>query len=147
MPPSEAIGDALAEGWVRWMMPMCWQVSLVVAAAFVISLVARKASPRFRYLLWGLVFIKLCLPPSLAFVTGMGQWLPVEPTPRVVRESVAVAPAMASPGPDFEALVLPAMAAETDPLADRPAPPMPHIRLLRAGSFALVRTRNTTDRC
>ncbi|GAG48595.1 unnamed protein product, partial [marine sediment metagenome] len=52
-----------------WMGAMSWQVSVVIAVVFAVSLVARKASPRFRYFLWCLVFVKLCLPPGLAFVT------------------------------------------------------------------------------
>jgi prepilin-type processing-associated H-X9-DG protein len=62
--------------WMRWMMAMSWQVSLVVAVVFALSLLARKASARFRYALWCLVLIKLCLPPTFSLVTGIGRWLP-----------------------------------------------------------------------
>jgi len=73
---SESFIRSVVEMWMRWMMAMSWQVSLVVAVVFTLSLLARKASPRFRYALWCLVLIKLCLPPTLSLVTGIGRWLP-----------------------------------------------------------------------
>jgi len=69
--------DACAGAWLNWMVGMSCQVAALVAVVAVISLLSRKASPRFRYLLWCLVLLKLCLPPDLAFVTGIGQWLPI----------------------------------------------------------------------
>ncbi len=66
-----------AGAWLRWMGAMSWQVAILVIVVFIISLAARKASPRFRFFLWSLVLIKLCLPPHLSFVTGLGHWLPV----------------------------------------------------------------------
>ena len=79
--------DKLAHGWADWMLPMSWQVALLVAVVLAITVTARKASAQFRYFLWCLVLIKLCLPPSLSFVAGIGQWLPVERPP--VAEPVA----------------------------------------------------------
>ena len=68
-----------AERWQEWMLPMSWQVAVQFAAVWTMCLVARKASPRLRYALWCLVLVKLCLPPGIAFVTGIGQWLPARP--------------------------------------------------------------------
>lgn len=65
----------VSESWLAWMWPMAWQAALMGLAVLGVALLARKASPRFRYFLWCLLLLKLCLPPSLAFVTGAGQWV------------------------------------------------------------------------
>ena len=74
--------NRVAEGWWNWMVPMAWQVVVLAAPVFVLSLLARGTSPRFRYLLWCLVFVKVCLPPSLTLPTGIGHWLQ-EPVPNL----------------------------------------------------------------
>ncbi len=78
---------------------MSWQIAVLVVAVFTVSLLARKASPRFRYLLWALILLKLCLPPSLAFVTGAGRWLPVTQTPLVMNETITSLPMMLASEP------------------------------------------------
>ena len=65
----------VSDSWLAWMWPMAWQAALMGLAVLGVALLARKASPRFRYFLWCLLLLKLCLPPSLAFVTGAGQWV------------------------------------------------------------------------
>ena len=74
--------------WLSWMWPMTWQVVLMGLAVLGVALLARKASPRFRYYLWCLLLFKLCLPPSLSFVTGVGRW--------VLPERAAVVPVAVS---------------------------------------------------
>jgi beta-lactamase regulating signal transducer with metallopeptidase domain/protocatechuate 3,4-dioxygenase beta subunit len=69
----------MADAWSARMLATSWQVTVLVAAVLVVTLLARKASARFRYALWCLVLVKLCLPPSLSFFTGIGRWLPDEP--------------------------------------------------------------------
>jgi len=84
----------MADRWLEWMLAMSWQVAVLAGAVWVLCVVTRRASPRFRYALWCLVLVKLCLTPSLAFVTGIGQWLP-SPTP-VRSEGPPVQPAAAT---------------------------------------------------
>ncbi len=78
--------------WWSWMVPMAWQICLLVGAIAVLSFLFRKASPRAHYLLWGLVLVKLCLPPTVSFYAGLGQLLPIPrgPAPSV-RYRVAAA--------------------------------------------------------
>ena len=64
------------DAWWSWMVPMTWQLCLLVAAIVALSFLVRKISPRGHYLLWCLVLVKLCLPPSVGFYTGLGQLLP-----------------------------------------------------------------------
>lgn len=67
--------------WWSWMVPMTWQLCLLVAAIAILTFLARKASPRVHYLLWCLVLVKLCLPPTVSFYTGLGQFLPTPSEP------------------------------------------------------------------
>jgi beta-lactamase regulating signal transducer with metallopeptidase domain len=69
------MADRASRVWFQWMWPMAWQLALMGLVVLGVALLARKASPRFRNFLWCLVLLKLCLPPSLAFVTGVGQWV------------------------------------------------------------------------
>jgi len=62
--------------WWSWMVPMTWQLCLLVGAIIILTLLVRKASPRAHYLLWCLVLVKLCLPPTVSLYTGLGQLLP-----------------------------------------------------------------------
>ena len=71
---------------------MSWQVTILVAVVLLVSFLGQKASPRFRHLLWCLVLLKLCLPPSLAFVTGIGHWLPSTPAAHIESRSETPAP-------------------------------------------------------
>ncbi len=60
------LNDA-AEAWAGWMLPMAWQVGLVVLLVAGADLVLRRwAWPQLRSALWLLVLVKLSLPPTLA---------------------------------------------------------------------------------
>jgi len=111
--------DAAAGVWLDWMTRMSWQVAVLVAVVLAISLLARKASARFRYLLWCLVLLKLCLPPGIAFVTGIGQWFPLTPEAPLQTSTVEALPAPTLgefvPGPSYQ----------TAPFAEAPAV-LPH---------------------
>jgi len=62
---------ALAFGW-----PMLWQSSLLIAVLLVLDIgLRRKVRAAVRYALWLLVPLKLLLPPSLAFPSGLGWWV------------------------------------------------------------------------
>jgi len=62
--------------WWSWMLPMTWQLCLLVGAVIIVTFLIPRASPRLHYLLWCLVLVKLCLPPTVGFYTGLGQLLP-----------------------------------------------------------------------
>ncbi len=63
---SALLNDAAA-AWAGWMLPMAWQVGLVVLLVAVADLVLRRwAWPQLRSALWLLVLVKLLLPPTLA---------------------------------------------------------------------------------
>jgi beta-lactamase regulating signal transducer with metallopeptidase domain len=62
---------ALAFAW-----PMLWQSSLLIGVLFALDLgLKRKVRASVRYALWLVVLIKLMLPPSLAFPSGVAWWL------------------------------------------------------------------------
>lgn len=55
--------------------PMLWQSSLlIVLVALAGRTIFRKASPQFRYALWGLVLIRLVVPPGVDLPTALGHW-------------------------------------------------------------------------
>ncbi len=51
-----------------------WQVGILVGLIWVVSRFSRKASPKFRYLLWCIVLVRLCLPMNLTLPIGIGQY-------------------------------------------------------------------------
>ncbi len=111
--------DPAVRAWWDWMWPMAWQVALLAAAVLAATLLARKRSPHLRYWLWCLVLVKLCVPPTLAFVTGIGGLLPAAPAAGPVQvsastpvESVAAAaPASQAAAPVAAPPALPVAAA------------------------------------
>jgi beta-lactamase regulating signal transducer with metallopeptidase domain len=55
--------------------PMLWQSSLlIVLVALAGRSIFRKASPQLRYALWGLVLIRLVVPPWVDLPTALGNW-------------------------------------------------------------------------
>ncbi|MEW6354875.1 MAG: M56 family metallopeptidase [Planctomycetota bacterium] len=98
--------DRLVGAWLGWMLAMSWQAAVLVAALACICVVARRMSPRFRYCLWGLVLLKLCLPPTFAFPTGLGYWVSLDRAPFAVEEfQSARTPSGGRSGPDEPAMV------------------------------------------
>jgi beta-lactamase regulating signal transducer with metallopeptidase domain len=67
--------DSAAQAWLDWMLPMTWQVGVLVCLLTLLSWLLRRHSARLRYTLWLLVPIRLVLPPSLALATGWSWWL------------------------------------------------------------------------
>jgi hypothetical protein len=62
--------------FVHFVWLMLWQSSVLIVVMFLLDLVARRRlRPSVRCALWLVVLIKLLLPPSLAFPTGVGWWL------------------------------------------------------------------------
>jgi beta-lactamase regulating signal transducer with metallopeptidase domain len=60
----------LADQWAQTLWAVSWQVSVLVVLVWVISLASRKASPNFRYWLWCIVLVRLCLPVNLTLPIG-----------------------------------------------------------------------------
>src|SRR5438105_13908673 len=75
----EEKGEAMSETlnqWgeyaVRFVWPMLWQSSLLIAVLFALNFaLRRRVRTAVRYALWLVVLIKLLVPPSLAFPTGL----------------------------------------------------------------------------
>ncbi|HTI72862.1 MAG TPA: M56 family metallopeptidase [Candidatus Limnocylindria bacterium] len=81
------LGDrALAE--FAW--PMLWQSTLlIVVVAMIDAALRRKVSATARHALWILVLVKLLLPPSLAFPTGLAWWWPQRSLPAASANAVS----------------------------------------------------------
>ena len=55
--------NALAADWLDRMLAVLWQSTLLIAAAALVALLLRRASPRIRFWLWQIVIVKLLLMP------------------------------------------------------------------------------------
>lgn len=66
--------EQIANRWSDWALATTWQLTLLVALVWLAALAAKPLPARLRYALWGLVIIKVFLPPSLAASWGVGQW-------------------------------------------------------------------------
>ncbi len=67
--------DALrgfASAWPHVLWSMSWQVAVLAVLVWVASLLCRRATPSFRYWLWMVVLIRLCLPVNFSFPFGIG---------------------------------------------------------------------------
>ncbi len=68
--------NTFAELWWQWMGSMFWQVSLLVILVLAIDkVIQRWAWPQVRYVLLGLVFIKLVIPPTWQMPTSIVSWI------------------------------------------------------------------------
>jgi hypothetical protein len=66
----------IAQIWWQWMAGMFWQVSLLIIVVTLLDMAIRRwAWPRVRYVLWGLVFIKLIIPPTWQMPTSVVSWV------------------------------------------------------------------------
>ena len=67
--------------------PMFWQSSLLISVLLAVDLVLRRrVRASARYLLWLVVLVKLCLPPTLALPTSPAWWMHgAPPQPLIVR--------------------------------------------------------------
>jgi len=62
----------LADQWVRMLWALSWQIALLVGLISVVSFLCRRASPGFRYGLWCIVLVRLCLPVNVVLPFGIG---------------------------------------------------------------------------
>lgn len=67
--------NSLADHWIETLWAVSWQVALIAAFIGIVSLLARKASSRFRYCLWCIILVRLCLPVNLTLPFGAGEYV------------------------------------------------------------------------
>ena len=68
--------NTIAQLWWQWMGGMLWQVSLLIILVTAIDMAIRRwAWPQVRYVLWGLVFLKLVIPPTWQMPTSIVSWI------------------------------------------------------------------------
>jgi len=60
-----------AEWWTRTLWVLSWQIGVLVGVVWLASLASRRASPNFRYWLWCIVLVRLCIPATLALPAGV----------------------------------------------------------------------------
>jgi beta-lactamase regulating signal transducer with metallopeptidase domain len=66
----------ISQIWWQWMVGMSWQVSLLIILVAILDLIIRRrAWPQVRYVLWGLVFLKLMIPPTWQMQTSIVSWI------------------------------------------------------------------------
>ncbi|MFC1490288.1 M56 family metallopeptidase [Candidatus Latescibacterota bacterium] len=65
--------NVLSEQWVSHLWAVSWQVSILFAIIWIIEKLSFRASSLFRYWLWVIVLIRLCIPVNLAVPGGLGQ--------------------------------------------------------------------------
>ena len=74
MNPMESL-DGFSRMWGDWMLPMAWQVGLLVVILSGLTWIWRQKSAVLLHTLWLLVLVRLVLPPAFAFPTGWSFWL------------------------------------------------------------------------
>ncbi|MFC1542052.1 M56 family metallopeptidase [Candidatus Latescibacterota bacterium] len=50
---------------------LSWQISMLTVIVWVISLFTRKTTPNFKYLLWCIIILRLCLPLNISVPIGV----------------------------------------------------------------------------
>src|SRR5512133_1101560 len=77
---------------------LLWQSSLLIGLALILDWAwGRKLRPGLRYLLWLVVLLKLVLPPTLAFPSGVAWWVRAREARPAHRAAVVVTYGPASP--------------------------------------------------
>jgi beta-lactamase regulating signal transducer with metallopeptidase domain len=73
----------ITDKWLVWMVEMAWQSALLVAVLFLLDRILRRASARFLHAVWLLILLRLIVPPSTTFPTGIGWWIRESPAASV----------------------------------------------------------------
>jgi len=60
-----------AEWWSGMLWALSWQIVVLVGVVWLASLLFLRASPNFRYWLWCIVLVRLCIPATLALPAGV----------------------------------------------------------------------------
>jgi len=61
----------VTETIIRHLWSVSWQVTILVAIIWLVDRLSFRASPLFRYWLWMIVLIRLCVPVSIELPTGI----------------------------------------------------------------------------
>jgi beta-lactamase regulating signal transducer with metallopeptidase domain len=86
---------SIADAWLAWVVPVSWQIALLVAAIAALAILTRRLSARFRYALWSLVLLKVLLSPALTAPWSIGHWIQTPMPSRSIESSrTAPTPAM-----------------------------------------------------
>jgi beta-lactamase regulating signal transducer with metallopeptidase domain/nitrous oxidase accessory protein NosD len=67
--------SASVDAWLAWIVPVSWQIALLVILIAAIAFLGRRLSARFRCLLWTLVLLKVIVSPFLPTPGSLGPWL------------------------------------------------------------------------
>jgi len=63
--------NMILESIASHLWAVSWQVSILIALIWILSLAGRKSSSNFRYWLWFIVLIRLCIPFGLTLPVGI----------------------------------------------------------------------------
>lgn len=102
--------NALAQGWWQWMGPMLVQIGVLILLIGAVDLLFRhRIWPQLRLALWGLVFVKLLVPPTWTTSWSVAAWLrpaiPAAQSADASAPAVAQAVAVATGGISWELLL------------------------------------------
>ena len=97
--------------WGKILWAVSWQVSILFFFILLISIISRKSSSNFRYWLWCIILLRLCIPAELHLPIGIGNDLRrvVLSLPSVFTELSPEENLSGSPGrvpPDFSELLM-----------------------------------------
>ena len=67
--------NEISEALLNVLWVVSWQGSVLVGIVALVSVISRKASSSFRYALWCVVLVRLCLPLDLSFPIGLGGYV------------------------------------------------------------------------
>ena len=65
----------IAETVFRHLWSVSWQVSILVAVIWLVDRLSFRASSLFRYWLWMIVVLRLCIPGNLSLPSGTESFL------------------------------------------------------------------------
>ena len=65
--------NVLSERLIPHLWAVSWQVSILFAIVWIVEKLSFRASSLFKYWLWMIVLIRLCIPLNLAIPGGLGQ--------------------------------------------------------------------------
>lgn len=117
---------------------LSWQVLVLAAAAGIVEMIARRSSPLFRYWLWIIVLVRLCIPVAIPAPPGLDGFLRglLPDRPPVIEEIAPIAAPLSMP--DLPPMTdLPELSAPVEPV-NPTLPPIPPAALF--GMVWLVAT-------
>ncbi|MBI1177588.1 hypothetical protein GC207_09135 [bacterium] len=126
---------------------LLWQTSVLIVVLLALDLVLRnRVRAGFRYTLWTLLLVKLVLPPTIAFPTGVGYWVNRSTKETPVQQTVVLQPKFEVAYPTVVTTEASAFQSvqNFEPLpATEPAPPPPTPKLSRDGWLLVASVSGT----